>query len=327
VPTVWDNAVSDSRQVKRGSAVAHRIPSKLAKYWWLRCISCSEASMTTQLRSVGDGNQALEQASRPLSGGFMHTGQACGLLTGAILAAGVLASERFEDDDTAITATVFTASRLATAYPELSGTVNCLEITGIDLTTVGGRLKYLRTGGGSNCGHLHLKWGSQANELIEESLSSYSDSRPARGCENCAVATLRPLAAAVGLAPRDAVVVAGLAGGFGLLGNVCGALAAGVFALSAARFLDRPDAPRDSWLRGGHQELSGSAYGGEPTRLRTALIDEFGSDLCLDIVGRRFSDGEDHSEYMANGGCGDVVRFVVECAEAELGQNRFHLIQ
>jgi hypothetical protein len=276
--------------------------------------------MTTQLRSVGADYEVFEQAVHPLSGGFMHTGRACGLLTGAILAAGVQARARFDDDDTAIAAAVFTAERLAQAFPSLTGSVNCGEITGIDLRTLRGRLRYMRTGSGSRCGHLHLKWGSQANGLIAESLSRYDDRGSGRACANCAVATLRKLAVAVGMEPRDAVLIAGLAGGVGLLGNVCGALAAGVFALAAARYLDQPGVPRDSWLRGGFHELAGAAYRGESTRLRVAFTEEFGSDLCIDIVGRRFADGDDHSDYVAGGGCREVVDFVVGRIERVPGQ-------
>jgi hypothetical protein len=302
--------------------MVHRIPSGLAKRWWLKCISCSEASMTTQLRSVGEGHGAFEQASHALSGGFMHTGRACGLLTGAILAAGVQARVRFDDDDTAIAAAVFTAGRLAQAFPSLTGSVNCGEITGIDLRSLAGRLRYMRNGSGSRCGHFHMKWGSQANGLIEESLLQCDDRGLTRTCSNCAVATLRKLARAVGLVPRDSVMVAGLAGGVGLLGNVCGALAAGVFAFSATRYLDRPDAPRDSWLRGGLQELAGSSYKGELNRLRLAFTGEFGSDLCIDIVGRRFADGDDHSDYVADGGCREVVDFVAQRVEGSLSTGR-----
>lgn len=274
--------------------------------------------MTTQLRSVGVENEAFEQASHPLSGGFMHTGRACGLLTGAVLAAGVRARDRFDDDDTATAATLFTAVRLARTYPDLSGSENCREITGIDLTTLGGRLRYMRTGSGKRCGHLHLKWGSQANGLIEESFGEFDDHGSATACANCAVATLRKVARRIGIEERDAVLVAGLAGGVGLLGNVCGSLSAGVFGLSLSRYNDHAGQPRDSWLRGGLHELTGSSYDGEPTKVRLAFIDRFGSDLCLDIVGRRFTNGDDHSDFMTDDGCREVVNFVVQQVEESL---------
>ena len=75
------------------------ISKDLAKHWWLHCIACSEASITTQKRGFGIEEPAYEQALHAFSGGFMHLGHACGLLTGAALAAGFLYLARFDDDD------------------------------------------------------------------------------------------------------------------------------------------------------------------------------------------------------------------------------------
>ncbi len=72
------------------------VSRELAKYWWLRCVACSEASFTTQMRGFGFEEPAYEQAIHAFSGGFMHQGYASGLLTGAVLAAGFVAQERFQ---------------------------------------------------------------------------------------------------------------------------------------------------------------------------------------------------------------------------------------
>lgn len=70
------------------AAMSGSVSRNLAKYWWLRCVACSEASMTTQMRGLGIENSICEQAMPAFSGGFMHLGHAGGLLTGASLAAG-----------------------------------------------------------------------------------------------------------------------------------------------------------------------------------------------------------------------------------------------
>ncbi len=72
------------------------VSRNLAKYWWLRCVACSEASLTTQMRGFGFEEQVHEQALHAFSGGFMHRGHVCGLMTGATLAAGFVAQERFQ---------------------------------------------------------------------------------------------------------------------------------------------------------------------------------------------------------------------------------------
>ncbi len=98
-----------------------KVSRKLAKYWWLRCVGCSEASLTTQMRGFGFEEPVYEQAIHSFSGGFMHQGHACGLLTGSVLAAGFVAQERFQDDETMSGATLHAAIQLTKAFPEYSG--------------------------------------------------------------------------------------------------------------------------------------------------------------------------------------------------------------
>ncbi len=288
------------------------ISREIARYWWLRCVACSEASMTTQMRGFGINEPAYEQAMHAFSGGFMHLGHACGLLTGAALAAGFAARARFDDDGTRSGAALHAAIQLARAYPELTRSVNCREITEVSLTRLSGRLRYLQQGKGRMCGRLHLKWAPQAQQLIDKALMEFRELRPAGGCANCAVQTLRELESSVGMKAGDSVLVAGFAGGVGLLGNVCGALAAGVFAMSAGHHLAQEQKKRDSRIRGSLEELAGANYRGAATRLRLEFVGQFGSELCIDIIGRRFLDAADHSTFVEQGGCENVTKFVAD---------------
>lgn len=288
------------------------ISRELAKHWWLRCVACSEASMTTQMRGFGINEPAYEQAIHPFSGGFMHLGHACGLLTGAVMTAGFLARSRFDDDRTSSGAALYTAIQLAKAYPELAGSVNCREITEVSLTKLSGRLRYVQQGKGPMCGRLHVKWAPQAHQVIENALMEFGERRPAGACANCAVQTMRELKSSVRIQAKDSVLVAGFAGGVGLLGNVCGALTAGVFAMSAADHLGRKHRKRDSRIRGSFEELAGVNYRGATTRLRLEFVRQFGSELCIDIIGRRFRDVADHSTFVEQGGCENVRKLVVD---------------
>ena len=127
--------------------------------------------MTTQMRGFGINEPAYEQAIHAFSGGFMHLGRACGLLTGAALAAGFVAKERFDDNETRSGAALHAAIQLARSHPEFTGSVNCCEITEAHLTNLSGRLRYLQPGKGRMCGRLHLKWAPQAQELIDAALT------------------------------------------------------------------------------------------------------------------------------------------------------------
>ncbi len=247
----------------------------------------------------------------------MHLGYACGLLTGAALATGFLARMRFDDDETRSTAVLHTTIQLAKTHPELTGSVNCREITEVDFTNLSGRLRYLREGKGRMCGRLHLKWSPQAHDLIDQELTEFEKNEPHRACANCAVQTMKAVAGSVGLENDDSVLVAGLAGGVGLLGNVCGALAAGVYALSLSRYLEKGDVKRDSRVKGSLQELTGAGFRGPATELRLAFINRFDSELCSQITGRRFHDIEGYSAFIEQGGCQDVVEFVADWVGGE----------
>lgn len=268
--------------------------------------------MTTQMRGFGVEESTYEQAIHAFSGGFMHRGDACGLLTGAVLAAGFEAKRRFGDDATRSAAALHAAVRLVVALPELSGSINCRDIAETEVFTIGGRLRYLRTGAAPRCGRLHLKWGERAHQLIDRSLTEFAAGEPVRSAANCATETMRRCASVVGMPPGDEVAVAGLAGGIGLLGNVCGALSAGVFALGVQKYGHSRGQERDSRLRGSVQELLGAAYRGTATKLRRAVEAGFGSHLCEEIIGRRFVDPADHFAFIEQGGCREVIATVVD---------------
>ncbi len=300
------------------------ISREIAKYWWLRCVACSEASMTTQMRGFGINAPPYEQAIHPFSGGFMHQGHACGLLTGAVLAAGFAARSRFDHDRTRCGAALHAAIELAKAHPELAGSVDCREITEVSLTKLSGRVRYIQRGKGRMCGRLHLKWAPQAQQLIEQALLEFGERRPVGSCANCSVRTMRELESSVRLKAGDSVVVAGFAGGVGLLGNVCGALAAGVFAVSAEDQLRRDQMNRDSRIRGSLEELTGANYRGAATRLRLEFIGEFGSELCINIIGRRFQDAADHCAFVEQGGCENVTKFVADWTAGHAATQRMN---
>jgi hypothetical protein len=305
-------------QYQEKQTMSESVSRDTAKYWWLQCVACSEASMTTQLRGFGFEEPIYEQALHSFSGGFMHSGHACGLLTGAAMAAGFLARVRFEDNETRAAAALYATIQLAKAYPELTESVNCREITEVPLTNLRGRLRYLQEGKARMCGRFHLKWSAQAHDQIDKALTEFEERVPAKKCTNCAVNTLEKIVTPARMKEADSVLVAGLAGGVGLLGNVCGALATGVYAMSVSHYLERGGKKRDSRIRGSLQELAGTRYQGAATRLRIEFIDCFGSELCTRIAPRKFEDMEEHSVFIEQGGCKEVIEFVAHWVEDQL---------
>ncbi|MBW1757442.1 MAG: C_GCAxxG_C_C family protein [Deltaproteobacteria bacterium] len=282
----------------------------VAKEWFLRCTSCSEASFTTHNRCAGVEAPLEEQASHLLSGGMMHQGNACGLLSGAILSAGLQAAQRFDDDATRSAATLHAAVRLADAYPETSGAINCREITGQSLITLREKVQYLREGKGRDCGRLLMKWANRTDTLIDEALTEFEGRDPNPSCTNCSVETFKRLASDEELARFDSTYVAGLAGGVGLLGRSCAALTVGILVLTLRHYAARRSQRRDSQLLGLLHEAGLGRFRKRPARLLEEFKLKFGSELCSEILGRQFTSPDDHASFIAKGGCRDVIGFV-----------------
>ena len=126
----------------------------------------------------------------------------------------------------------------------------------------------------------------------------------------------------VGIKTGVSSLIAGFAGGVGLCGNVCGALAVGAYAMSIIHQLGRKQKKRDSRIRGSVEELLGTNYRGILTRLRLAFAGQFGSELCVDIIGRHFQDAEDHAKFLEQGGCENVTNFVTNWVVKHSTSNR-----
>lgn len=287
----------------------HRIRG-VAKEWWLRCISCSEASFTTHNRCAGIEAPLEEQASHLLSGGMMHQGNACGLLSGAILSAGLQAAQRFGDEPTRSAATLHAAVRLADAFPETSGAVNCQEITGQSVVTLRQKAQYLREGKGRDCGRLLMKWANRTDTLVGEALTEFEGRDPSASCANCSVETFKRIASGDELTRFGSTYVAGLAGGVGLLGRSCAALTVGIFVLTLRHYAARRSQRRDSQLLGLLHEAGLGRFRKKPARLFEEFKLEFGSELCSEIVGRQFTSPDDHASFITQGGCREVIGFV-----------------
>jgi hypothetical protein len=150
----------------------------------------------------------------------------------------------------------------------------------------------------------------------------YGENRPGGSCANCSVRTIQALELKVGMKIGPSSIVAGFAGGVGLCGNVCGALASCVYTMSTTQQLGRKRKKRDSRIRGSVEELFGTNYRGNLTRLRKAFAEQFGSELCADIIGRHFQDAEDHAMFMEQGACDNVINFVANWVSKHSTSNK-----
>jgi hypothetical protein len=278
--------------------------------WFHRTIACSEVVFTLLNRGVRVEREVEEQAAHALCGGVLGHGHACGQLWGAALATAVRAQEHFRDPKVAGAATLFVTFRLANEFRSVAGSLDCREIIEGSLTTIGARVTYLVSGKPRRCRGIAVKWAPFADELIDRLLGEFDPKTLKEEPANCAMKTM----CALGV-EKDAVLAGGFAGGVGLMGNVCGALAAGIFALGL-RFYRRRRGPRDSALKALLQEAGiGDTSSRVATRLLEAFCKEYGTPLCARLIRYRFESIDDHSRFVTAGGCCDLINSISESAK------------
>jgi hypothetical protein len=145
------------------------------------------------------------------------------------------------------------------------------------------------TGKALNCFNLAAKWAPEAVQSAHEALSNGRNNEK-KPLTNCACEVIRKM----GGGERDMAMVAGFAGGLGLSGSGCGALAAVMWYKTLAD------------VKNGTYKYTLS------NPVMEKLINDFyqASDYemeCSKITGKQFEDAEAHSEFMENGGCKELI--------------------
>ena len=232
-----------------------------------------------------------EKAAQPLAGGIMQRGLQCGMIWGATLAAGAEAHRRLGEGPRAEALAVAAARKLLELFRVQNGATDCFDLTEIDDSSTKMELMtyFLLKGGAVRCFAGAARYASAAKEAIDAALSApLGDAPPAP--VSCAALLVRRM----GGSGLHAVMAAGFAGGIGLGGGGCGALAAAI------------------WIDGMKTLRSGAARLDFESPRALATIDRFlastGREFeCAEICGRRFSSVEEHATWLREGGCERVM--------------------
>ena len=265
-----------------------------AKQVFRKCGTCSRTFAHIVDREFGHIKVNEESALDPLAGGIMQKGQQCGMLWGAVLAVGAESYRKFKDCDQAITVSILAAQHIIKSFKNRAGTVNCREITGYDLDSFFGMTAYmLKTviGGMNNstCFNLAEQWMPDAIRSAREGLDLGPNKIP-----QSTLCCTSELAKKMGATNEEITMVSGFSGGLGLSGNACGALSTAIWLKSL------------EWVK---EHPRKSAY---KNAYAKAILKEFyeitdSEVLCSKISGQRFNDVNDHSEFIAKGGCKDLI--------------------
>lgn len=260
--------------------------------------TCSRTFFFLLNREFGFPMDKEEQAADPLAGGIALQGYQCGMLWGSSLAVGAEAYRRTDNVQQGIALAVGATRHLMDSFVARTQSPDCGEITRVNWSNKFSVLKYLITGKAFSCFKLADKWLPEAISSAEAGLS-IQQTDPPQQAMSCASEVVRLM----GGSDAEMVMVGGFAGGMGLSGNACGALAAGVWMNTLARVR------RDNY----QYSLSDPILA---KLLHTFSLESDNKMACSQICGRQFADLAEHTEFVKNGGCQKLIHLLAEQSKA-----------
>ena len=239
--------------------------------------------------SFGNPLKLEEGGSALLAGGIMAHGFQCGMLWGAALAAGARAYRLLGPGPQAETAGITAAQRLVDSFRSENNYIDCGDITEFDWQDSKGAFKFIVKGGPIKCFRMAAGYAPDAAAEINSVFAGEDFETPPPP-----VSCVAEFAKKAGASDLHAVMASGFAGGIGLSGSACGVLGAAIWLTSM------------DCIKNGHSkmDLQNSAA--------VELMDKFveSSDYefeCAEIVGRKFENISDHSNYLRAGGCSKII--------------------
>ncbi len=248
--------------------------------------TCSRTFFYLLNREFGALNDEEQKAADPFAGGIMQQGYQCGMLWGAVIAAGAEARRRSNGNSTA--RAIVASQHIAGSFAGRFGSCECYDITETNFASKLSMAKFIFLKARS-CFKYAEKWAPEAVSAAKKGLAAEA-ACPSEQALSCA----SELARKMGADEEHAAMVAGFAGGIGLSGSGCGALAAAIWLNTIAWMKDNPGK---------------SPYNNPKAK---GTLDRFmkitGYELeCRKIAGRSFGSLGEHTEYICNGGCAELI--------------------
>ena len=253
-------------------------------------------------RAVNTPFTLEEHASLHLAGGISNRGYQCGIVWGAALFAGAQAYRLYGTAPVAETEAIMASQGVVELFRGLTkNRVDCHDITGLDLTgkiqLTRQSMKFVVKGGPVYCARLIVNLSRAVYNRTQTPCSEKSiEASP--GPVSCSAL----LAQKAGASDIHAVMAAGFAGGIGLSGGGCGALAAAIWITAMNH----------------HRE---EAVNKMNYPVINDLNDKFMKNTdsrltCSEIVGRKFKGIADHTAYLRDGGCSEIIDLLAGEASA-----------
>ena len=271
-----------------GRITSERVKLK-AKRTFLKKGTCSRTCFYLLDREFGHPRDEEEKAIDPLAGGILQQGYQCGMLWGASMAVGAEALRMNENPDKATGLAILATQQLMDSFVNRTESIECEDITQCDFTNKKSFLKYMLSGKFVHCFKLAGKWAPEALNAASAGLGQDMKDLPQQSL-SCASEVVRKM----GGSEEEILMVAGFAGGLGLSGSGCGALAAAIW--KNALIHNRKD--------------TGKSANYDPAKDLTlkAFYEETDYEIqCDKICGQRFQTLDEHTEFVKNGGCKKLI--------------------
>ena len=193
------------------------------KWVFIQKGTCSRTLFYILNREFENPMELEERAADPFAGGIIQNGYQCGLLWGAVMAVGTESYRRTKNNSQAIGLAIHSTQHILKAFEKKAGSADCEDILQADLSK-NSIPKLLVTGKFLKCFKLADKWAPEAIQAAKTGLSA-DINQFNKNTKSCASEVVKKL----GGTEKEMSVVAGFAGGVGLSGNACGALAAAIW--------------------------------------------------------------------------------------------------
>lgn len=268
-----------------------------AKRTFLKKGSCSRTFFYLLDREFGFPRDEEEKAIDPMAGGILQQGYQCGMLWGASMAVGAESFRRNKEPGRATAITILATQQVMKSFAERTGSIECEEITQCDFANKKSFLKYMLSGKFVNCFKLAGRWAPEALQAAREGLSTNGTELPQETL-SCASEVVRQM----GGSEEEMAMVAGFAGGLGLSGNGCGALAAAVWLNALNHNRNNPGKPMP--------------YDPDSNDTLKVFYEETDYEMMCDkLCGQRFASVDEHTEYLKNGGCKKLIAVLADTAK------------
>jgi len=272
-----------------------------AKEAFRKCGTCSQTFAFLLNQAYENPKKHEEIAADPLAGGIVNQGHQCGMLWGATLGVGNEAFRRHQYQDDAVAIAVTASQHIVQSFIDRTNTVNCKEIIGCDLSSVFGLVKFMvktmvKGMNNSQCFNLAEDWAPEAIEAGSVGLEDTKiqlDHPPM----SCSAEVVRKL----GGTEEEMVMASGFAGGLGLSGNACGAVAAAIWFKTLKWTMEHPGTNPPMFNNPMAKKI-----------LKAFREETNGEMLCSEITGKQFENINDHSKFMHCGGCEQLINVLVE---------------